>query len=168
MVVCCLLNLSYLDFMLTALESLVPLPCKPLSRFSMALYHMYLLIPSCHGHKVLPFWHSRVVHPLFPDISDCTNYTAKENFAFTGSYSFIPLYYLSHILWERTNTSYAVFLGIDLAVTEYPEIHSQALSIQEVGKISPQSQKEHLSSSLPVFFWSWGVIEKSIKEWPKR
>lgn len=156
MVVYCLLNLSYLDFMLTALESLVPIPRKPLSRFSMVLYHMYLLIASCHGHEVLPFWHGRVVHPLFPDITDCTNCTPKENFAFTPSYSFNPLCSLSHVFREKTKIRCAVFLGIAVAVTEYPEIHYQTHSTQEVGKIPPQSEEEHLYTFSPCFCRSGG------------
>lgn len=151
--------------MFTALESLVPFLCKPLSRFTMALYCMYLLKASCHGHEVPPFWHSGALHPLLPDINDYTNYTTKENFALTGSYSFIPLYYLSHIFWERTDTRCAVFLVIAMAVTEYPEIPCQAHSTQKGGKISPQIQEECLSSSFPFFWLEQGIIEKSIKVW---
>lgn len=74
----------------TALKSLISIPCKPLSRFSMALYNMYLLVTSCHVYKCYHFGMA-VVHPLFPDTTNCINYTTEENLALTDYCSFIPL-----------------------------------------------------------------------------
>lgn len=131
----------------TALESLISIPCKPLSRFPMALYYMYLLVTS---------WHGRVVYPFFPYTTNCISYTTEENFAFTDSCSFIPQF-VSHFLRENWYQEYSLpwyFCG-----TYWILWDSFVRWVCLCGKYRKYHPKSH-----PVFV-EGGIIEKSMKEW---
>lgn len=110
---------------------------------------------------VSSFWHGWVVHPLFPDTTNCINYTTEENFACTDSWSFIPVFFCPTFLRIPGMQSFLVFLWHLLNTLRF--ICKTSVPMWEVQKISSQSQEEPLWSSHPVFCWR-GIIDKSMKE----
>lgn len=136
--------LTHLNFMPTALESLIPIPCKPEQILNGTL--LYVPISSnlpCS--QVLSFWHGRVVHPLFPDITNCMNYTTEENFAFTGSCSFICLFFcLAFFEGELIPGMQSSLVFLWHLLNTLRLICKMSVPIWEVQKLSPQSQEEPL------------------------